>query len=546
MAISSDGSFVIYSAGEDKPQATPQLYLRRSGELEAKPIAGTEGGVSPFLSPNDRQVGFSKEGKLWKISINGGVPVPLCNSGNWGASWGSDNTIVFSNFEDSGLFKVSAAGGKREVLTTPDPKRQESGHRLPFCLPNGKGVLFTVVKHPWDLRPRVAILEYKTGKWNVLLEDASDARYAPSGHLVFLRQGDLWVVPFDENRLKNIGEPGPVFPNIIMHALNHNDSLHDTGAGQFSISSSGILVYAAGSIGHEYQNSLMWVDLKGSMETAVAEKKYYGFCRLSPDGNKIAYSVWGRDRGTWVYDIPRRNHIPLSERDRGSSPIWWDNERVVFSGTPEAFNLFWRAWDRSSDIQQLRTSEFDQRPISWHPDRKTLALIEAHPGTSWDIYTLNVANGRLTPQLKSKYVEEHPEFSPDGRFLAYTSNETGVREVWIRSFAGPSIQRQISTAGGISPVWAPDGKRLYYWNRASMWFVDIRRDEGLEISIPQKLFNNLPAVYTGAPTRSYDLSPDGKRFLMVKVEDLPPTPVTEMILVQNWLAELKQKAPTGK
>jgi serine/threonine-protein kinase len=545
MAISSDGSFIVYAAGEDKPQAQPQLYLRRSGASEAKPIAGAEGGTSPFLSPDDRYVGFSRGGKLWKIAIEGGVPVLLCDSFPFGASWGPDNAIVFSTSESSGLSKVAAEGGKPEVLTTPDPKRQEYGHRLPVCLPGGKGVLFTIMKHAWDRNPRVAALDYKTGQWNVLLEDASDAKYVPGGYLVFLRQGILMAVRFDENRMQTSGTPSPVLSNV-MHAINVQNSGHNSGAGQFAISPSGTLVYASGGIWPDFQNELVWVDKKGSVTTAVAEKKYYLYARLSPDGSKIAYNVTGLNKGVWVYDISRRSHIPVSERDRGGSPVWWDNTRVVFSGSPESNNIFWRNWDRSNEIQQLTTSEYVQRPQSWHPDGKTLALGEYHLDTGHDILIFDATTGRVTPWLNSKASELFPVFSPDGRYLAYSSNETGKLEVWIKSFGGPPEKKQVSNAGGLSPIWSRDGKQLFYWQGGSIWVVDFRVDHGMAISEPRSLFRLPNGETEGAPTRSYDLSSDSQRFLMVRVEELQPRSVTEMILIQNWFEELKRLVPTGK
>ena len=231
MAISSDGRFVVYSAIEENPgpQAKPRLYLRRMDQSEAKPIAGTEGGINPFLSPDNRWVGFWADGKLKKIPVEGGVPSTLCDAFRllFGANWGRDNSIVFADGSDAGLSRVSAEGGKPETLTKPDPKREEISHRLPSWLPNGKAVLFTVMRHGWDRQPWLALLRLDTREWHVLLQDAADARYVPTGHLVFLRQGTLMAVRFDLARLEVIGQPVALVENV-MQAFYLTPAIIDT------------------------------------------------------------------------------------------------------------------------------------------------------------------------------------------------------------------------------------------------------------------------------------------------------------------------------
>ena len=241
MAIFSDGRFIVYCAVKENPgpQDKPRLYLRRSDQLEAKPIAGTERGINPFLSPDDRWAGFWAGRKLMKVSTDGGVAVTLCNAAlPFGTSWGPENSIVFAPDPGSGLLRVSAAGGDPESLTTPDKTKEEYSHRLPHCLPDGKGVLFTIMREYSDLQPRIAWLDLKTRKWRVLMEDAADARYVPTGHLVFLRQGTLMAVPFDLGRHEVTGQPVPAVANV-MQALNVKASNFNTAAGQFSLSDSG-------------------------------------------------------------------------------------------------------------------------------------------------------------------------------------------------------------------------------------------------------------------------------------------------------------------
>lgn len=313
MTISSDGRFVVYSAIEENPgpQAKPRLYLRRMDQPEAKPIAGTEGGDNPFLSPDNRWVGFWADGKLKKVPVEGGVPSTLCDLSFrlYGANWGRDNSIVFTDADDTGLSRVSAEGGKLETLTKPDPKREEYGHRLPSWLPDGKAVLFTVTRNDWDWQPCLALLRLDTRDWRVLLQDAADARYVPTGHLVFLRQGTLMAVRFDLARMEVVGQPVALMENV-MQAFTGSDFYGHTGVGQFGISDTGTLIYAAGGIVPDLMNSLVWVDHRGSEQPVTASQFSFTAPRLSPDGQRIAYIAWGRDCLVSVYDLGRGGLTP--------------------------------------------------------------------------------------------------------------------------------------------------------------------------------------------------------------------------------------------
>jgi len=545
IAISSDGKFIVYSAIEENPgpQAKPQLYLRRMDQSAAKPIAGTEGGISPFLSPDSRWVGFWADGKLKKVLVEGGVPSTLCDaSALYGANWGRDNSIVFTDRSGTGLSRVSAEGGKSETLTKPDRKREEWSHRLPSWLPNGKAVLFTVTKYWMDLKPRLALLRLDTGEWDILLEDAADARYIPTGHLVFLRQGTLMAVRFDPAKLEAIGQPVELVENVMqalrLTAVNH------TGAGQLGISDTGSLIYAPGGVPPLPSNSLVWVDQRGIEQLAAALQFPFGAPRLSPDGQRVAYTV---ESQVYVYDLGRGTNSRLTDDGRAVRTIWTpDGKRLLFSwGRSTANNLFWQPYDGSSPMERLTTSEYGQQPGSWSLDGKTLAFEDVHPDTGDDIALLDVRSGRVTQFLNSKYAEWYPEFSPDGRWMAYTSDESNRHEVYIRPFPGPGMKQQVSSEGGSEPLWARNGKQLFYRRQDQVWVVDVRIEGGLTTGKPRFLFEK-PGYNRSYPIRAYDLSLDGQRFLMVRFENWKPTPVTEMILVQNWFEELKRLVPAGK
>ncbi len=555
VAISSDGKFIVYSAIEEDPgpQAKPQLYLRRMDQSAAKPIAGTEGGISPFLSPDSRWVGFWADGKLKKVLVEGGVPSILCDaSALYGANWGRDNTIVFADGDITGLSRVLDEGGKPETLTKPDPKRDESSHRLPSWLPNGKAVLFTVMKYPYDPKPSLALLRLDTGEWHVLFQDAADARYVRTGHLVFLRQGTLMAVRFDLAKLEAIGQPVALVENV-MQAFGLSYGNHHIGAGQLGISDTGSLIYAPGGVPPPRSNSLVWVDQRGIEQPAAALQFPFYAPRLSPDNQRIAYTTIGPEWQVYVYDLGRGTNSRLTGEGWTFYTIWTpDGKRLLFSwGKSTADSLFWQPYDGSLPMERLTTSEYGQRPGSWSSDGKTVAFVDYHPDTGSDIAMLDVRSGRVTPFLNSQFNERYPEFSPDGHWIAYTSDESNRFEVYVRPFPGPGMKQQVSSEGGSEPLWARNGKQLFYrlYRRQNqvqtqVWVVDVRTDGGFAASKPRLLFEK-SGYSDGYPIRTYDLSLDSQRFLMVKLEQMKATPITEMTLVQNWFGELKRLVPTG-
>ena len=552
MVLSGDGRFLVYSAVKENPgaQDKPRLYLRRIDQLEARPIAGTEGGSSPFLSPDDRWVGFWADKKLMKVPVDGGVPAVLCDVlWPFGFSWGADNQIIFASKEDAGLSKISAAGGKVEVLTVPDHSKGEFAHRLPYCLPAGKEVLFTIMYSAWDVHPGIAVMDLATRKWRVLLEDAADARYVGTGHLAFLRQGTLMVVPFDLESLVLTERPLPAIANIAQ-ALNVDHSAYATAAGQFSISGSGSMVAATGGILPDMQSSLVWVDHEGKAEAIAPFKAPFFAPRLSPDGQRIAYCTLGMERCAWIFDLNRGTATRLTSEGFTGFPSWTpDGRRVAFSWRNTFVpNIYWQPVDGSSPIERLTQSEHNQFSGSWSPDGETLAFVESQPESGFHICLLNVRDRSVTPYLNSRFSERHPEFSPDGRWMAYSSDESGSSEVYVQPFPGGGSKYQISDKGGDQPLWTRNGKQLFYrWGTPTnqVWSVDVQTGSSFSASKPRLVFEQ-PGYLSSTPIRGWDISADGERFLMVKPEERKPQPLTEMVLVQNWLEELRRLAPANK
>jgi serine/threonine-protein kinase len=556
MAISSDGRFLVYSAIKESPSAQekPWLYLRKFDELEARPIAGTEGGSSPFLSPDDRWVGFWADGKLKKVPVEGGVPAALCDvTAPWGCSWGTDNQIIFASGRDSGLSRTSAAGGEIEILTKPEKSNEEYAHRLPCCLPGAKAILFTVVRQPWDTQPRVALLELATRKWRVMLENAADARYVPAGYLLFLRRGTLLAVPFDLQRLAISGQPVPAAANIAQ-AINTGHSGYETAAGQYSLSASGSLVYASSGMLPDRQNSLVWVDRQGKAEQIASFKAPFLAPRLSTDGQRIAYATLGLERCIWIYDLNRGTATKLTAEGVAGVGVWSpDGRRVAFGWFKTgARNIYSLSADGGSPMERLTKSEYVQSPGSWSADGQTLAFVEETPETKVDILLLNIRDRQVTPFLNSGFLEAYPEFSPDGHWIAYASDESGRREVYVQSLPAGKGKWTISNDGGTEPLWARGGRELFYRRAEAgaqiptqVWVVEVKTESAFSAGKPKLLFDQ-PGYAWGSPTRGWDVSPDGERFLMVKLEERKPQPLTEMVLVQNWIEEVRRLTATRR
>jgi Tol biopolymer transport system component len=383
-----------------------------------------------------------------------------------------------------------------------------------------------------------------------LLEDAADARYVPTGHLVFLRQGTLMAVPLDLDKCEVVGLPVPAISGLVQ-ALNFGNPNMNTAAGQFAVSDSGWLVYAVGGISPDLDSTLVWVDQKGSVQPAASLKASFFSPRLSPDGQRIAYITAGMRFRAWVYDPGRGTASPVTQEGKVWNITWTpDGKRVVFNWSQlgSASFLSWQPADGSSPMERLTTSDNNQWLGSFSPEGGTLAFVEDRPETGADILLLDLRSRRVTPFLSSKANDMDPTFSPDGRWLAYVSDETGRWETYVRPFPGPGGKWQISSEGGSEPLWARNGKQLFYrWESGDsqqVWAVDARTDGAFSASKPRPLFEG-SRFQSGVP-RCWDISPDGQRFLMVKIEERKAAPLTEMVLVENWFEELKRLAPAGK
>ncbi|MDA2924229.1 protein kinase [Acidobacteria bacterium AH-259-L09] len=552
VALSPDGTHLVYAANE-------QLYLRAMDQLEGVPIRGTEGNTrSPFFSPDGQWVGFWAGGQLKRVPISGGAPVTLCDAQiPWGVSWGPNDTIVFGQGPE-GIWQVSAAGGTKEVLIGVDSTKSEVSempmellgkllmlHELyhgPQILPGGRAVLFTVgFGGTWD-DAQIVVQSLETGERKVLISGGTDARYVSTGHLVYARAGTLLAVPVDLGRLEVTGSPVPIGEGIRQADANV------TGAAQFSFSRFGSLVYVPG-IGGEIERTLVWVDREGQVERLAAEPRFYSRPRLSPDGQRLAMTVFdSANSDVWIYELARETPTRLTfDPAEDRNPLWTpDGQRVVFSSDRDGglSNLFWKAADGMGQLERLTTSPNYQIPYSWSSDGKRLVFVELNPETLWDISVLSM-EGEPTSQalLQTQFTESLPAISPDGRWMAYQSDESGRHEVYVTPFPGAGPKQQISMEGGAEPVWGPDGRELFYREGDKMMAVAVKTHPKFTAAKPKVLFEG--RYTTNRIAANYDITPDGRRFLMIKVGEQESAP-TQINVVFNWFEELKRLVPTGK
>jgi Tol biopolymer transport system component len=521
-------------------------------------LPGTEGGSQPFFSPDGRWIGFcawkgSGRYRLRKIPAEGGLAVDLADL-PWlpaGARWEGDGRILLGS-PGRGIHSVPAEGGPARELTTVESAR-ETGHRLPSLLPDGRTLLMTTLPHEYGTQARVEAVSPTGGERKVLLEDAADARYLPSGHLVFARRGTLMAARFHPERLEVEGPPVPVVEGISQ-ALVPGEGVHgNSGAGQFAVSEAGILVYAPGGIGSDIPIELLLVD-----ETSRAEP-LPGFdkplvspqMRYSPDGHQLAFVEQATSGLLWLFDVDRHTYRRLSDRGVAASPRWSpDGTRLVVAWSEAGpFKLWTLPVSSRGDWTQLTDGEDHDWAPSWSPDGQFVAFVRGR-APNLDVYLYKFEDHEVVPFLASTAAESHPEFSPDGRWLAYRSDESGRIETYITSFPDRAETLTVSREGGFPPAWSRDGRRLYYhslWStdRARrMMSVTIRQEPNLSLG-PPTLVCWLPERFAILwPMRDFELHPDGRRFLVGRrIETEPEPPITRLTLVHNWFAELERLAP---
>ena len=544
LAIARDGSRVVYRTTENAPNTLTNgvLYVRNVGQLEATLIRGTEGALGPFFSPDGEWVAFNdtRDNTLKKVSVLGGPPLTICRLDGFlrGASWGTNDTIVFATVGSGGLLQVPAVGGEPEPLTAVDPDR-EGNHRWPELLPGGDVVLFTAWSGTSE-GSRIAALSLETGEVTDVVPGGSYPRFSVSGHVVYAVGNTLRAVGFDPSEVTVIGSPVPVVEDVMMG---------QTGAAQFGLAQDGSLVYVTGGAdAASGARTLVWVDREGR-EEPLAEGLGYLHPRVSPDGTRVALSMLDGEGGRdiYIYDIDRRTPTRLTFDPADEDyPVWTaEGQVVVFRSTREGGGIFARRADGTGEVERLTTGSTNALPFAVSRDG-VLVFGEIASETRDDLHTLPLdAGSSPVPLLQTEFDEDHAALSPDSQWLAYTTDEAGQEDIYVRPF--PNVEDgkvRISTEGGREPLWGPDGSELFYRSGDAFMSVRVETEPAFRPGTPEVLFV-VPNSPGGGGVR-YDLAPDGQRFLIIKLggaltDDATASP--ELVLVQNWVEELKARVP---
>ncbi len=536
MALSPDGSRIAFIArGSDGKDL---LWVRPLDALAAQPLTGTEGASHPFWSPDSVYLGFFADPKLKKINASGGAPETLCEAGRGrGGTWNRKGVILFTPGPGSAIFRVSSAGGAPDQVTRLDPSQGEDSHRWPFFLPDGRHFLYLALGARGVLnRPAgtdrdtlyVASLDPKEER-KLIGPAASNAVYAPSGHLLFYREKTVFARPFDAKRLRFTGGAFPVADQV---------SLFDNRSAIFSVSENGILAYQPGSdFGRTSQ--LAWFDRAGKQIETVGSPADYMEPRLSHDGRRVAVAVRDSQGNAdiWLYELSRRlaTRFTFDPAD-DSLPVWSpDDSKIVFSSArtlPEA--LYEKPSNGTGKEDLLYKSDLRNSADSFSPDGRFILFEAFDPKTRWDIWALSVSDRKAVPVVQSEFGDFLGDFSPDGNWIVYNSNESRRPEIYVQHFPEAGGKWQISNAGGRAPVWSHDGKEIIYVGLdGKLMAVTVRvTASGFEADLPTVLFE---VHLRGGPFREYDVTHDGQRFL-INLAAEPGKNTAPITLVQNWAA----------
>jgi len=561
VAISPDGRRIAYTADED---GVRKLYLRDLDKTQSEPVPGTRNAWRPFFSPDGEWIGFfvpgppsAGTGKLMKVSLDGRTPVELCNAfPPIGATWLSDDSIVFTGQDSSlnlemspflsQLYRVSAGGGAAERLTRAEGKaRGEWSHFLPRANPGEDFFLFTILGP--EGRLSAALFDLNTGEHRTILEDALGAQYVDPGYIVFARGDALWAATFDPGS-QVVGEP------VVVQSGVHVDTSSDTAP--FAVSGEGSLVFVPVETAQEPLRALVWVDHDGREETIAVPPGRYWWPRVSPDGSRVAMSIQDGNEDIWIHQFARPQSMTRVTFDPGvdTTPLWSPDSRYLYFASLRtgSGDLFRRRADGTGTVETIWGGPQSEYPADITPDGRTLLFGVDAGGNNWNIMALSLSDrggapspGREPrPLLDSGFAEGGTKLSPDGRWLAYNTDETTPTQVFVRPFPDVASERwQVSTDGGINPTWSSNGKEIYYRHGNKMMAVAVENQPTFRPGLPRELFE---ADYYYAPDLSvqYDLEyPDRRRFLMIR--KLPDNRTTKLVYVGNWAAELRQTLSPG-
>ncbi|HSL20888.1 MAG TPA: protein kinase [Vicinamibacterales bacterium] len=539
LAVSPDGQHLVYGVGTGEAS---RLYHRPLDRLDAVVLPGTDGAAHPFFSPDGEWVGFIAGDRLKRVSLAGGTPISVCNVAGpvRGATWTARDAIIFASGSGN-LMAVPSAGGTPRVIMAPDQAQGEYAYRWPQALPGGRAVLVTVT-------PRVSangklmavVLEEGTG--HVLAEGVSSPMYTASGHLLFVRESSVFAAPFDVERLELRGEPVPVLEGVLTFSA---------GAANYDVSRDGSLVYLPGELGV----TLAWVDQHGRAEP-IRSGRWFGTPQVSPDGRRAAVDMTNDEGGSdiWVYDVARNGFTRFTTGAANHDSRWSPDGRwIVFSSNRDGeFDLYRKRTDFSGEAERLLKKEGRQTPEGFSPDGEFLIYSETGSAGKSDLWRLPIRTGATpVPLFETPFSESHASVSPDGRWLAYVSDESGRDEVYVRALAERGGRLQVSTEGGVRPAWSRTGQRLFFFSptrltygQREMLVSEVTTGPELRFGTPRRMFEGAYGVgvaeyaYTG-----FSIDAGSGRFLMLIPSSDQAAALSRLVVVTNWFEELRAKVP---
>jgi len=533
-AISDDGRIIAYAA--QLGTAEPQLYLRRLDSFEARQVPAASGARQPFFSPDGKWVAFFAQGQLQKVEVAGGAPIRLAEAPDpVGGTWNQDDTIIYAAALGSGLLRIPASGGTPEALTNPDGAAEGYAHVFPQALPGGRSVLFAM----WGQTRGTAVLSLDSGQWELVLPFAKggtsifDSNGGSTGRLLVSDEAaGIRAAPFDAAHPARTSADTSVLDDVFYEVENNLSWL--------AVSHTGAAVYAPGN---PAKSSLVWVDQKGATESLGAVQGEYREAKLSPDGTKAAVR---QREDLWIHDLQRGTRSRLTPANTSNFvPLWSsDGAQVIFASNRDGdWDLYSQPADGSRPAEALLSRPYGQFPVSVVADG-TVLYEEVNPQTGLDLWALSPGGPtqggtaspfRVTPFNEgSAMVSPGPQSGP--RWVAYTSDESGRSEIYVQSYPSGANRIVVSTDGGFLPTWSRDGKELFYITRDAIAAVAIRPDGSF--GVPRFLFDRSNFFFLARESesyRSYDPSPDGKRFLMIQRD--PGSVPRQLNVILNWADE---------
>jgi eukaryotic-like serine/threonine-protein kinase len=537
--ISADGRQLFVSAMVDRREEVVRRTLDRLGMEVVKGAGQGEQGTGnsrPFVSPDGRWVAYARQKKLWKVPVEGGTAIELAPAEWAGGSWDRNGKIVYTQAYNTGLWIVSEGGGDARMLTKPDAAKGELGHWWPQILPDGDHVLFTAYRTPLDTAT-IEVLTISSGERRVILTGGVYGFYVPTGHLLFAVGESIRAVPFELDTLRVNGVPRTVVDDVAMNLTD--------GAAAFDVSETGTLAYLPVD-SYVAETNVVLVDRAGKESSALPKADRYTNPRLSPDGSRLSVDIRSANSpgDIWVFEVGRSGGTRLTADEGRDFGAEWtpDGKELIFSSERPFFDLYRRAADATRPEEPLLAGTYDHYTGSVSPDGKLFTFVLAVPGG--ELWTVNLQG----PPKAARYFANgfnlgHPAISPNGRWMAYDSDESGQGvDVFIQSFPDPNQKRlKVSPAHGSEPMWTRGGRELVYREGDNVIAVDIDPATGVS-GPPRVLFSGpYPSNQGWTRPRSYDVTPDGERFLLTKLPGEQPRP--RIVVVLNWFDELRTKVP---